>query len=56
MFFMYRSEDYQETCRREREWLALLLHLQQRRRTYPNGIEAQVVVVMIPDRTRHLRN
>jgi hypothetical protein len=30
--------------------------MQQRRRVYPYGIEAQLVVVMIHDRARHLRN
>ncbi len=57
MFFsMYSPEDYEEACQREREWLALLLRMQQRRRIYPQGIEAQAVVVMIHDRARHLRN
>ncbi len=54
--FSYRPEDYEEACRREREWLDLLLQMQQRRRLYPTGIEAQVVVVMFHDRVRHLRN
>ncbi len=58
MFFVfsYRPEDYQEACRREREWLDLLLRMQHRRRLYPHGIEAQVLVVMLHDRARHLRN
>ena len=51
----YRPEDYAEACRRERDWLALLLRL-QRRRLDPNGIEAQAVTVMLHDRARHLRN
>ncbi len=55
-FFMYSLEDYEEACLREREWLDLLLRMQQRRCIYPQGIEAQVVVVMIHDRARHLRN
>jgi len=55
MFFRYKPEDYEEACRRERDWLDLLLRMQQRRRVYPYGIEAQVVVVMIHDRARHLR-
>jgi hypothetical protein len=56
MFFRYRSEDYEEACRLEREWLDLLLRMQQCRRIYPNGIEAQVLVVIFHDRARHLRN
>jgi hypothetical protein len=43
-------------ARRERDWLDLLLRMLQRRRIYPQGIEAQVGVVMIHDRARHLRN
>jgi hypothetical protein len=34
----------------------LLLQMQQRRHAYPHGIEAHVVMVMLHDRARHLRN
>ena len=52
----YRPEDYEEACLRERNWLALLLQMQERQRAYPHGIEAHVVIVMMYDRARHLRN
>ena len=43
----YRPADYEEACLRERNWLALLLQMQERRRACPHGIEAQVVIVML---------
>ena len=52
----YRSADCAEACLRERNWLALLLQMQERRRTCPRGIEAHVVIVMLYDRARYLRN
>ena len=49
---MYRPEDYEEACARERNWLVLLLQTQQRRGVCPHGIEAHVVIVMLHDRAR----
>jgi len=51
----YRPADYEEACLREWNWLALL-QMQERRRACPHGIEAHVLIVMLYDRVRHLRN
>ena len=52
----YRPADYEQACLPERNWLALLLQMQERRRACLHGIEAHVVIVMLYDRARYLRN
>jgi hypothetical protein len=42
----YQPADYEEACLRERNWLALLLQMQECRRACAHGIEAHVVVIM----------
>jgi hypothetical protein len=52
----FKPRDFVALVEKERGWFELLQRLSRRRDSYPRGIEAETLTLMLRDRARQLRN